>query len=453
MKRRAAVPETQRRPAHISRAAASPAHTSIRGLMRWGLAVVVLLVGGLGGWAGATHISGAVIAAGMLVVDSNTKKVQHPTGGIVGEIRVRDGDRVKAGDILVRLDETITRANLAIVQKNLVELAARKARLEAERDERADISFSADLMKAAASDSHVAQVLAGERKVLELRRSARLGQKALLSERTAQLREEIAGHEAQAAGKAEEIALIKRELTGARELWSKNLIPITKLTALEREATRLTGERAQLLAQIAQAKGRMSEIQLQIIQIDRELMSEVGKELREIEARIGELVERKVAAEDQMLRVDIRAPQDGTVHQSIVHTVGGVIQAGEPIMLIVPEADTLIAEVRVLPQEIDQLWVGQPAMLRFPAFNQRTTPEIEGAVERISADVATDERTGGLFFVVRISVPPEQVARLGDVRLVPGMPVESFIRTGERRVISYLTKPLTDQLTRAFRER
>ena len=230
-------------------------------------------------------------------------------------------------------------------------------------------------------------------------------------------------------------------------------MPITKMTSLEREAARLTGERAQLVAKVAQANGRISEIQFQVLQIDREASSEVGKELREIEAKVGELTERKIAAEDQMRRIDLRAPQDGTVHQSAVHTVGGVITAGEILMLIVPEADKLIAETKIAPQDIDQLWIGQTAFLRFTTFNQRTTPEISGTVSRISADISTDQRTGQSFYTVRIALPASEVARLGDVKLVPGMPVEGMIKTADRKVISYLVKPLQDQISRAFREK
>ena len=420
--------------------------------LKAGLAVVALLVGAAGGWAGSTQISSAVISYGALVVDSNVKKVQHPTGGIVGEIRARDGDRVKTGDIVVRLDETMTRANWGIVTKGLNELIARKARLEAERDEESAIRFPDELL-AAQDEPAVGQLMASEQRVFELRLKARAGQKALLAERLAQLKDQIAGHEAQERGKAQEIELIKRELDGVRKLWNKKLMPITKLTALEREAARLEGERGQLVAAIAQAKGRIAELQQQMIQIDREASSEVGKELREVEAKIGELVERKIAAEDQMRRIDIRAPRDGTVHQSTVHTVGGVIAPGEALMLIVPDADTLIAEAKVAPQDIDQLRPAQGAVLRFSAFNQRTTPEINGTVDRISADITADQRTGLSYYTVRIAIPPAEIARLGDVKLVPGMPVEAFIKTGDRTVISYLVKPLADQIARAFREK
>jgi len=425
---------------------------SIRRHLLAGVAVVVLLAGGIGGWAGTTGLAGAVIAQGSIVVDSDVKKVQHPTGGIVGELRVQDGDHVKAGDIVVRLDDTVTRSNLAIVSKGLDELAARKARLEAERDGAGSITFP-DALAARSGDPDVADVMKGETKLFELRRSARTGQKAQLKERIDQLAEEIRGDTAQQEAKVQEITLVDRELTGVRELWSKNLVQLTRLTALEREKARLDGERAQLVAATAQAKGKIAEIQLQIIQVDQDLSSDVAKELREIEGKIGEFVERRVTAEDQLKRIDIRAPQDGTVFQSAVHTVGGVINAGDPIMLIVPAADNLTVEARINPQDIDQVQLGQSAVLRFTAFNARTTPEINGAVARVSADTTTDQRTGQSYYLVRIAMPPAEIARLGEVRLVPGMPVEAFIQTGERTVISYLVKPLHDQLMRAMKEK
>jgi membrane fusion protein, type I secretion system len=416
------------------------------------IVVVLVLVVGVGGWAATAVISGAVVASGSLVVDTNVKKVQHPTGGIVGELRVRDGDRVRAGDVVVRLDETVTRANLAIVTKGLGELMARKARLESERDGLDTIAFPAQLV-ADAGDPDRAAAMDSERKLFNLRKTARSGQKAQLKERIAQLGEEIAGLTAQQNSKAKEIALIERELAGVRELWKQNLVQLTRLTALEREAARLDGERGQLVAAAAQAKGKIAETALQILQIDQDIASDVAKELREVDGKIGEFVERKVAAEDQLKRTDIRAPQDGTVFQLAVHTVGGVITAGDPIMLIVPEADNLSVEVKVNPQDIDQLQLNQKAILRFSAFNIRTTPEIEGVVTRISADTSTDQRTGVSYYTVRIAMGAEQIERLGEVKLLPGMPVEAFIQTRDRTMLSYLMKPLHDQFLRAFREK
>lgn len=422
-----------------------------RHLLAGGL-IMLLLAGGVGGWAATTQIAGALIAQGSVVVDSNVKKVQHPTGGVVGKLNVQDGDRVKAGDILVQLDDTITRANLAIVTKGLDELAARKARLEAERDGAESITFPRMLL-AHADDAPVAIALANERKLFELRRNARLGQKAQLRQRITQLQDEISGQNAQQEAKTREISLIGKELDGVRELWKNNLVQITRLTALERDAARLEGERAQLIAAVAQTKGKISETELQIIQIDQDLSSEVAKDMREVDAKYGEFVERKVAAEDQLKRIDIRSPQDGVVLESKVHTVGGVIQAGDAIMLIVPETDKLQVEAKISPRDIDQIQVGQPAMLRFSAFNLRTTPEINGTITRIAADTTTDQRTGQTYYNTRIAMTKDEIARLGEVKLIPGMPVEAFVQTGERSVMSYLIKPLQDQFMRAFREK
>jgi HlyD family secretion protein len=430
----------------------TPTRLSIRRNMLAGLTVFVILAFGVGGWASTTQFSGALIASGSIVVDTNVKKVQHPTGGVIGELRVRDGDRVKGGDIVARLDQTVTRANLAIITKGLDELFARKARLAAERDVAESISFP-DLLTSRVDDPEVAHITDAERKLFELRRTSRAGQKAQLREQAGQLKEEIVGMTAQQAAKRKEIELINRELDGVRDLYKRNLVQLTRLTQLEREATRIEGELAQLIAAVAQARGKIAENELKIIQIDQDLSSEVAKEMREIDGKIGEFVERKITAEDQLQRVDIRAPQDGTVFQLSVHTVGGVISPGEAIMLIVPDADSLTVEAKVDPKDIEQVQLKQKAVLRFPAFNAATTPEISGQVSRISADITSDQRTGQSYYTIRISIPPDQLSRLGDVKLVPGMPVECFIQTGERTVISYLLKPLRDQLMRAFRER
>ena len=428
------------------------ARYSIRRHLIVGLAVVVLLAGGLGGWASTAQISGALIAPGSVVVESNVKKVQHPTGGVVGELRARDGDVVKAGDIVVRLDDTVTKASLAIVTKNLDGLLARGARLEAEQRGLDKIVFPKTLLDRV-DDPDVKAVMASESKLFEVRVNGRAGQKSQLRERVTQLNEEIAGLTAQEKAKDQEIALVEKELVGVRDLYDKHLVQLTRLTTLERDMARLSGERAQYIASRAQAKGKITETELQIIQIDKDMISDVSKDLRETNDKIGEFVERKITAEDQLRRVDIRAPQDGLVLQSTVHTVGGVITAGDAIMLIVPQADDLQVEAKVNPQDIDKLQVGQKTLLRLSAFNQRTTPELNGVVTRVSPDVTTDQRTGQSYYTIRISMPPEEVARLGDVKLIPGMPVEAFVQTGDRTLISYLIKPLSDQLMRAFREK
>lgn len=428
------------------------AKASIRLHLIIGLAVIVVLAGGLGGWASTAQISGALIAPGSVVVDSNVKKVQHPTGGVVGEVRARDGTVVKAGDVVVRLDDTVTKASLAIVTKSLNGLWARAARLEAEQRGLDRITFPPMLLDRA-DDPDVQNVMASESKLFEVRTTGRTGQKSQLRERVAQLNEEIAGLAAQEKAKTQEIALVEKELVGVRSLYEQRLVQISRLTVLERDAARLNGERAQYIAARAQAKGKITETELQIIQVDKDLVSEVSKDLRETNDKIGEFVERKVTAEDQLRRIDIRAPQDGIVLQSTVHTVGGVITAGDTIMLIVPQTDALSVEAKVNPQDIDKLQVGQKTVLRLSAFNQRTTPELNGVVTRVSPDVTTDQRTGQSYYTIRVSMSPEEVARLGDVKLIPGMPVEAFVQTGDRTMLSYLMKPLSDQLMRSFRER
>jgi HlyD family secretion protein len=425
---------------------------SIRRHLLGGTIIGLLLTAGLGGWAASTEFAGAVQAPGTIVVNSNVKKVQHPTGGIVAELLVREGKLVRGGDIVMRLDDTTTRANLAIVTKGIDDMRARKARLAAERDGSETLTFPNDLMTRL-DNPDVAETVDSERKLFDLRRTSRTGQKSQLQKRVGQLEEEIRGQLALQEAKTEEITLIQRELEGVRDLWDKKLVQLTRLTALEREAARLKGERAQSISGSASARGKVLETELQIIQVDQDLSSEVAKELREVESKIGEFTERKVAAEDQLKRVDIRSPQDGYVLQLAVHTVGGVINAGDVVMQIVPQADDLAVEAKVPPQEIDQLHIGQPTGLRFTAFNARTTPEISGTIDRISADVASDQRTGQSYYTVRVALAKDEIAKLGDAKLVPGMPVEMFAKTYERTVLSFFLKPLHDQAARAFRER
>lgn len=414
--------------------------------------VGILLLGGVGGWAASTEFAGAVIAPGQVVVESNVRKVQHPSGGVVGQLLVHDGSRVELGDVLIRLDETQTRANLSIIVKALNELEARQAREEAERDASPGIQFPKSLLDQM-SDPDVAKSVHGEQEQFKIRGQARDGQKLQLRERIAQLGEEANGYEAQVLSKANQIEWIAKELVGVNDLWEKNLVPYSRVTALEREKERLEGERGQLRASIAQTKGKTAEIQLQILQVDQDMRAEVGKDLAELRAKQAELVEKRVAAEDQLRRIDLRAPQSGVVYQLAVHTVGGVIGPGEVTMLIVPDNDSLDVEVRIQPQDIDQIQIGHRAVLRFSAFNQRTTPELNGSVSRIAPDVTEDPKTGVHYYTVRINIPKDELTRLGDLKLVPGMPVESFMQTAPRTVMSYLLRPFHDQLARAFREK
>jgi membrane fusion protein, type I secretion system len=431
----------------------------IRRLNLVGFLAVLISVGGVGGWAATTHLSGAVIAGGTLVVESNVKKVQHNTGGYVGELLVREGGEVREGQTLLKLDDTLTKATLGIAQSQLDQFLARQARLIAERDGAAQLVFADSLLNRL-NDAAVESAVAGERKLFEARRSARDGQRSQLRERIAQVENEIRGLTAQQEAKGNEIGFINEELKGVAELFKQNLVSIVRYMALQRDQARLQGERGQFMADIARARGRIAETELQIIQLDQDFRTEVLKDLREAEARIAELQERVNAALDELRRVEIKSPQTGFVHQLAVHTVGGVVNRGEPIMLIVPRNDALIVEAKVSPTDIDQVHLGAPVRVRVQAGNRRTAPELEGAVTTISADLTREQQASAAgpvvqqaYYLVRISLPEKEVKRLGDLQLVPGMQVETYIRTTDRTPLDYLLKPLEEQIARTFRER
>jgi HlyD family secretion protein len=415
-------------------------------------AAVCFMIASIGIMGAATDMSGALISQGSLVVESSVKKVQHPAGGVVKALLVSEGARVAAGDLLVRLDETVAQANLSAVTKSLWELQARRARLQAERDGAPDITFPEELTSLP-PDSPATAIVSGEQRFFQLRREASGGQQRQLREQVSQLKEQIVGLEDQLTAKKQETELLSKELVGVEQLWEQRLVSITRLVALQRDSARLLGERGQLTASIAQAKGKISETELKILQIDQDFRSDVAKELADVRAKYAETFEKQVTARDQTKKLEIRAPQAGVIHDLEVHTEGGVVAAGETIMTIVPDRDDLVVETRVPPQDIDQVRLGQTTVLRFTNFNQRTTPEIDGEIARIGADISREDKAAPPYFVVRIAIGKDQAAKLGTSRLMPGMPVETFIRTGERTLLSYLTKPLGDQMRRAFREK
>jgi type I secretion membrane fusion protein, HlyD family len=429
----------------------SMAEREIRRYLAIGLAVCLLLVGVGGGIAATQKISGAVVAFGTLVVDSSIKRIQHPTGGIVAQINVREGDGVEQGDLLVRLDDTTTRANLAIVATMLDQLGAQAARLVAERDDKAEIIFPESLMERQA-EPEIARLLEAERSLFSFRNEVRVGRKAQLRQRIEQLSEQIAGLQEQKNAKEQETRLVRLELEGVRELWRQKLTSLERVTALERDAVRIDGEHGQLVSSIAQARGGIAEIELQIIQIDQDARSGAAESVRDIEIRMAELAQRKIAAEDALNHIELRSPTKGIVHELTVHTIGGVIGAGETIMQIVPTADKLTIDARISPNDIDQLVPGQPVTIILSAFNRQTTPTIAGRLAYVSRDLVTDERAGLSFYKARVDFTSEDLAALEGVDLQAGMPAELFFPTTERTILSYLVKPLADQLKRSFRQ-
>jgi HlyD family secretion protein len=431
---------------------------AIRRINLFGITVVLVAVGGVGGWATTTELAGAVIAGGNVVVESNVKKVQHPNGGIVGQILVQEGSEVEAGQLLVRLDDTLTRATLGVVQSQLDVYQAREARLSAERDGVDKIAFPESLLQRR-SDPTVESSIVGEEKLFQSRREGRAGQVSQLKERVTQTKEEIRGLEAQQQSKESEIKFIGEELSGVSALYKQNLVTIVRYMQLQRDKARLEGERGQLIADIARSKGKIAETELQILQVDRDFLTDVLKDLRESQGKIAELQERVNAAQDELKRIDIRAPQAGIVYQLQVHTIGGVIGKGETLMQIVPKADKLIVEAKIPPQDIDQVGEGAPVHVRIMAGNRRMMPDLNGKVIVVSPDLTHDPQQSpqgpptAPYYMVRVSLDAGQTKRLGDLKLLPGMPAEVYIRTHDRTPLDYLLKPLREQISRTFRER
>lgn len=425
---------------------------AIRRLNLIGLTAVGVFLGGAGGWASLAELHGAVIAPGDVVVESSTKKIQHPTGGVVGQILVKDGSEVEEGQLLVRLDDTVPRSTVGVLRSQIDELASRQARLYAERDDAKAITFPADLI-GRQNEPSLALAMAGEVRFFESRRNSRMGQQRQLQERIAQTNEEIRGLTAQFEAKENELKFVGEELAGVVDLYKQNLVTIVRLMQLQRDKARLDGERGQFISEIARARAKISETELQILQLDRDFITDVLKDLRDTQGKLAELKERITAAQDQLSRVDIRAPQSGVVHSLAVHTVGGVINNSETIMEIVPRMDDLVVQAKVAPHDIDQIAVGDEASIRILAGNQRTAPNIMGKVTYIAADLTKDKQTNATYYEVRATLPKEEMARLDGLKLIQGMSAELFIRTQERTPMQYLLKPLREQIARTFRER
>lgn len=415
-----------------------------------GFTLAFLLVAGAGGWAATAHLSGAVIAQGQVAVDQKLKAIQHRDGGIVSEIAIREGDAVEEGQVLLRLEDAQTRAELSIVEAQLVELITRRARLTAERDELPEIRFPAGLDT---SRAETRELVDGETRLFAGNRMNRESRKQQLQLGIDQIGEEIRGLESQRASKSDEIALVAEQRDKLDGLVRQKFIERAPLYAAERDLARLNGERGEIDAAMARARVRASEIRLQIIAIDETARTEAQRELTVVETRTSELQDRRMAISDRLSRTQIRAPISGTVNELNVHTIGGVITPAEVLATIVPAHARLKIEVMLQPTSIDQVAAGRPARLRLTALNQRTTPELLGTVSHVSPATTRDAASGQLYYKGDIDILPEELAKMGDSRLIPGMPVEVYVTTSERTALSYLVKPITDQFSKAFRER
>ncbi len=424
---------------------------SIRRHVAIALGVIVLLLGGLTLWAARTTINSAVIAPGRVVVESNSKQVQHQDGGIVKEIHVREGGVVQAGELLVRLDDAVVRANLTIIGQQLDEALAQEARLIAERDGTPDLLVPAALQDRQGQPD-LDRIIAGQNALMQARRQSLQGREQQLSEQIAQFENQIGGLEIQRDAKAEEIRLIDEELEALEGLFAKGLLPRSRLVALRRDKAKLEGDRGNFIARTAQVQEAISERRIMILQLSDDRLTEVLEQLQTVRATIAQLTEEKIAVADRLHRNEIRAPRTGYVHQLAVHTIGGVVRPGETLMLIVPQEDLLVIEAQVRPTDIDQLRADQPATIRLTGFDLRTTPELNAHVQIVTADLIEDEVTKTAYYRTRLALDEGELAKLNGQELIAGMPVDAFIRTDARTVLSFLVEPLTEQIAHAFRE-
>lgn len=413
-----------------------------------GIGVALLLLLGGGGWAATAHLNGAVIANGAIKVDRNVKAIQHPDGGVVKEIRVRDGDIVRKGQVLIVLEDVQIRAELSIVRSQVLELTARRARLLAEREGLDRVTFPNDL--ATTTDGEVADIVNGEMRLFQGNFNNRKSQTEQLEYQIQQLGEEITGLDSQLSAKAKELGLIEAEYKKLKALFGRGLIETTRIYTAERELARMMGEQGGLEASKARSLARTSELKLQILAIHQNARTEAQRELSETDAKLSEASDRQIAIADRLARTSIRAPLDGTLYELAVHTVGGVITPAAQLATVVPQGAELKVEAHIQPADIDQVSVGQPARLKFSTFNQSVTPEIPGRVTYVSAATSRDPSTNQTYYVADVEI--SDLTSLQGRELKPGMLVDVFITTQERTAMSYLVKPLTDKFGRAFRE-
>jgi HlyD family secretion protein len=422
------------------------------GFIRFGLICVLILGGGVGGWAATASLKGAVVATGQLRVETNRQVVQHPDGGVVSEIMARDGSTVAAGDILIRLDPTELASQLIQLESQLFEVMARRGRLEAVMIGADQIDFDPELTAAATTSEDVGKLMMGQVALFRARGESQLKQREIMAQRQQQLREQIAGAETEVAALTRQVELIAKELVGMRKLQQQGLARANQVLALEREEARLQGETGQLLGQIASLKGQISEIDVELSRMDATTLEEAIAESRELGFRELEFKEQRTALKEQLSRLEIRAPRSGVVIDSTVHALKAVVRPAEPIMYVIPNDTELVVDAQIDPLNVDQMYRGQEAVLRFSAFNTRTTPEVFGSITKVSADTITDEQTGLTFYKAEIKLNEGELVKLEEQELVAGMPVEVYVQTGERTPINYLMKPITDYFNRAWRE-
>lgn len=424
---------------------------SIRNTLILGFGSLAAMLAVFGVWTAFASLNGAVIAPATIVAESYSKKVQHREGGNVQRIMIKDGDTVAEGQDLVLLDPTETKAELGIINNQLNELLIRKARLSAQRDGKT--SFTLPLsMQATITDPVVAEILSGQQHLLESTLQTATSKKGQFQEQLGQLKEQIEGVAAQITSNKKQLQLVKTELVNLRGLQKQGLVPLSRVSAMDREAARLEGEQGQLTSNRAAAEAKIGEVKLQIIQVDEELRNMALTDIRDAEAKIAEFEQRKVSVSSRLSRMTIKAPIAGTIYQLAVHTEGGVIGPGETLMMIVPQGDDLVLQAQVAPNDIDHVHLGQPASVKFNAFNSRVQNDIAAEVTQVAADTSRADAQSAPFYAIRLTISAAELKKLGDNKLKPGMSAEAFIQTEARTPFSYLIQPLMDQFAYAMRE-
>jgi len=417
--------------------------------MTLGLLALLVLVGGFGTWSVMAQITGAVIASGQIEVDRNRQVIQHPDGGVVEAILVDEGDTVAKGDALIRLDGSVLRSELAIVEGQLFEILARRGRLEAERDGSDTLTFDPLLTEVPQG----ADLIKGQTNLFDARRESTNRAVEQLDQQRAQISSQLNGITAQQTALATQSDLIKQELTDQQKLLSQQLVQASRVLALQREEANLLGRVGELTASAAQAAERMTEIEIQILSLATTRREEAITRLRDLQFNELELTERRRTLRQQLERLDIRAPVSGIVYGMQIFAEQSVIRAAEPVMFLVPQDRPLVIATRVQPTDVDQIHLGQDVTLRFSAFDQRRTPELEGSVTLVSADIFQDDVTGQAYYQTEVQLNDGEIEKLpDDMVLIPGMPVEAFVRTADRSPMDYLLKPLADYFAKAFRE-
>ena len=414
---------------------------------------LLALFGGFGTWAVMSKIDGAVIASGRIEVDQNRQVVQHDKGGIVAQIDVDEGDTVAAGDLLFKLDAQEINSRLVIVEGQLFELMARRGRLEAQRDEADLLEFDAELIQVSGLDPNIAELMKGQQNLFDARRASLAQEVEQLGKRRDQIASQVRGVESQEAALAQQLGLIEQELANQQSLLDRGLAQAGTVLNLQRELARLTGQIGELAASKAQSEGRSTEIDIEILKLGTAGREEAISSLRDLRYRELELTEQRSALKAEIDRLDIRAPVSGIVYNLQIQTPRSVVRAAEPLLFLIPQDRPLVIAAQVQPVHIDQVVVGQEVNLRMSALDQRTTPELIGQVLQISADAIDDGDGLPPYFRAEIALNPGEFEKLpqGTV-LLPGMPVEAFIVTGERSPLAYLIKPMADYFARAMRE-